>query len=229
MKTIVLTLLGGLALISGGCNRESASSNAQLKQQAILLANKIRTEMTKPSIMKLPVGPTPDTGDRARQQQAIAQPLMNQLMTYGAAAETPLRELINDEDLSVRRTTIWMTCIRAPWKGDNGREINEQTILELNIPILERALESDDPQLRIFACTGLGDYADAFPGCVMRIADALPAIAKLKNDVDKDVHSAAEVVHKHILWRVSVATESDEGQNADQAELKKPGQQKDEG
>ena len=221
IQNIYIAIASVFIVLLVGCQGNSRPTAAELEKSAIDLAKQIRYEMTKPAIMELPVGPTADTGLRARRQRDVAQPLMYKLMACGKAAETPLWELLTDEDESVRRTTIWMMNIRIPWKDDEGNRINDETIAELNIPLMERALSSDDPQLRFFACGGLGDCANSFSGCLDRLWTSLPLIAELKQDPNDDVRAVAEVSYKSLLWNISERAASPEHRKAAAAELQK--------
>jgi hypothetical protein len=177
--------------------------------------------MTDPAIMQLPVGTSADTG-RGRRQVQAGETLMRPLVECGKAAEVPLWQLMTDADESVRRSTVILLNWRNKWKLDEGgRLVESRVLIDLNIPLLERALGSKDEQVRYWACAGLGDYADFSDECLERLKASLPKLRKLRNDGDPKVRDIAYIACTGIIRKLSERAKIAEDRKAASEELEK--------
>ncbi len=176
------------------------------------LATQVREAMTDSSIMQLEyVGRRAESGTRGIRQREAARPFMRKLIQCGKAAEEPLWQLINDADESVRRSSVMVFNQRT---DEGGNPIESQVLIDLSIPLLERALCSTDSQVRIYACGGLGDYANWSDECLERLRISLPKLRELRNDSDNEVRSVAWHASNGILVRLSTRAKNTEDRMA---------------
>jgi hypothetical protein len=95
-----------------------------------------------------------------------------------------------------------------------GKPIQTQTLLDLNIPLAERALASKDAKVRWFACGGLRDFADWSDECLERLRASVPKLRELRNDPDKDVRTIAWTACNSILGKSAARARSPDGRQA---------------
>jgi HEAT repeats len=224
MRCIAVWLTGLISALAAGCESKSAPSRlsapsgqpqpdaASLKERAAALAKQVREAMTEPSIMQLDAGRTADSGLRGMRQRQAAMPFMPKLVECGKAAEEPLWQLINDADESVRRSCVILVGSARTDAG--GKPIESQTLIDLNIPLLEGALTAKDAQVRFFACDGLGNFAVWSDECLERLRSSLPKLRELRNDSDKDVRAIGWVACNSILGRLATRAQKSEDRNA---------------
>ena len=151
-------------------------------------------------------------------------PFMRQLVECGKAAEVPLWQLINDADESVRRSCVIL--LGSARTDARGKTIESQTLIDLNIPLLERALTAEDAQVRYFACGGLGDFADWSDACLERLKTTVPKLRELRNDSDQEVRSIGWIACTGILGKLSTRAKSPEERKAAADEWKQMQQEK---
>lgn len=187
MRRIIVCLISLIFASAVGCTSNPTPDTAVPKERAAEFAKKVRDAMTEPSLMQLDQGQTADTGLRGLRQREAAFPMMLELLECGKAAEEPLWELINDADESVRRSSVILVGRTRVTR--DLKPIAPQTLVELSIPLLERALTSKDSQVRYFACAGLGDFATWSDECLERLKLSIPKIRELQNDGDQEVRN----------------------------------------
>ena len=239
MRCIAVSLAVLIFALAVGCGSKSATDQlppppsqsqpeASLpKERATTLAKQMREAMTTPSIMQVPVESDADT-DRRRKQIRAAQALIRKLIECGKAAEEPLWQLINDSDESVRRTSVILLNWRDNnWKIDEkGNLIESQALIDLTIPLLERALASKDSQVRYFACAGLGDSSDFSDECLERLKTSVPKLRELRNDSDEKVRNIGGIARTMILGKLSERAKNPEDRKAASEELERMKQEK---
>jgi hypothetical protein len=212
MRCVALCLAGLITVLAVGCQSKPAPNTALLKERAALLAKQVREAMTDPALMKLDAGHHADSGLRGRRQIEAALPLMRQLVECGKAADEPLWQLITDNEESVRRVSVILLS-RARTDAD-GKPVASQTLIDLNIPLLERALTAKDAQVRYFACGGLGDFADWSDECLERVRISLPKLRELRNDSEEEVRSIGYVACNGLLGKLSKRAKTAEDRQA---------------
>lgn len=212
MRCIAVCLATLISALAVGCGSNPAQPQpdaALLKERVAALAKEVREAMTEPSIMQLDAGRTADSGLRGIRQREAAKPFMPKLIECGKAAEEPLWELINDADESVRRSSVIL--VGGTRTDAGGKAIESQTLIDLSIPLLERALTAKDAQVRLFACDGLGNFAGWSDECLERLRISLPKLRELRNDSDKEVRSIGWVACNGIAAKLSKrATKSED-------------------
>lgn len=213
MRCIAVCLLALISSLPVGCgSRQPQPNAASLKERAAVLAKEVREAMTEPSIMQLDAGRTADSDLRGTRQREAASPLMPQLIECGKAAEDPLWQLINDGDESVRRSSVIL--VGGTRTDAEGKPIESQTLIDLSIPLLERALTAKDAQVRWFACGGLGDFADWSDECLERLRTSVPKLRELRNDSDNEVRSIGWTTCNGILAKLSTQARNPEDRKA---------------
>jgi hypothetical protein len=201
MRRNSLCLAGLISAIAVGCQSKSAPNAAPSEERAAALAKQVRETMIEPSIMQLDAGRTADSGLRGIRQREAAMPFMRQLVECGQAAEEPLWQLMNDADESIRRSCVILLGNARTDAG--GKPIESRTLIDLNIPLLERALTSKDAQVRYFASAGLGNFADWSDECLERLRTSLPKLRELRNDRESEVRSIGYVACTGILAKLA--------------------------
>ena len=203
-----------MSVLMFGCHSNTTSSHSvssstqsqkdysELQARAVVLAREIRDAMSVPSILKIPVGPTADTG-RGRLQSQVAQPQMRELVECGKAAEEPYWQLINDSDASIRHSSVILLNWRNPWKMKGENLTESRSLIEFNIPLLERALTSSDSVVRFWACEALADYKDFSGDCLERLKTTLPKIRELQKNSDEEVRSMAYTACELVAEKLS--------------------------
>lgn len=227
MRCIVICLECAVFALAVGCGTNPAQPQtdaALLNERALALAKQVREAMTDPSMMQLEyVGPRAESGTRGIRQREAAQPFMRKLVKCGKAAEESLWQLINDADESVRRSSVMVFNQRM---DEGGKPIQNQVLIDLNIPLLERSLKSSDSQVRFYACAGLGDYAIWSDECLERLRISLPKLRELRNDSEKDVRSIAWHASNNILATLSTRAKNTEDRVAAKKEWEQLQQEK---
>jgi hypothetical protein len=191
------------AASSGSTSSESAENGTGTGDAANVAqtAKQLRAAMTDPEIMKLDSDGMADTTLRGKRQREAGDSFMRQLIASGKAADSEIWKLMNDEDESVRRS---VTILLEKGRVDAaGMPLEIQKILDLHIPLFERAIESDDEQVRYFACGALGNFATWSDGCLERLTETLPKLRELKDDPDKDVRGVAWAASNFIASALS--------------------------
>lgn len=215
MRFIVICLACLIFVLAVGCGSNPAQPQpdaALLKERAVALAKQVREAMTDSSIMQLEyVGPRAESGTRGIRQREAAQPFMGKLVKCGKAAEEPLWQLINDAEECVRRSSVM--AFRS-MTDEGGKPIESQVLIDLSIPLLERALSSNDSQVRFYACGGLGNYVHWSDECLERLRISLPKLRELRNDSDKGVRSIAWQASNGILAKLSTRARNAEDRMA---------------
>lgn len=209
MKNLGIIACCFIAATSEGCgihfdsSARSQKGSTVVKQDPSALAKQIRAAMTSDEMMKLEYeGPRAHLGTRGYRQRELARPLMRQLISYGKDAEEPLWRLVTDEDESVRRSIIMLIRV-SKFDAYGENEIESKAIEELAIPILERALQSEDPVVRFEACGNLGDYSSYSDDSLDRLRLSLAKLQDLKNDEDEEVRGIAYVATNSLLCDLS--------------------------
>jgi hypothetical protein len=195
----LLTVFCALLLV--GCQRQPSTVNAPNPEQAEAIAKQLREAMTAPWIMKLDMEGRHGDSLRAYRQCEIGQPIMYKLIECGLAAKEPIWQLINDGDASVRRSCAKLLANTRT--NADLQTIEPQLINDLQTPLLERALHSEDEQVRFLACGGLGNFANWSNDCLERLKHSLPEIRKLRNDGDKSVRGIAWISSTSIASALS--------------------------
>ncbi|MBL8815948.1 MAG: HEAT repeat domain-containing protein [Planctomyces sp.] len=179
---------------------ETGTSTGDVTKMA-QTAEQLRAAMTAPEIMKLDSDGMADSTLRGLRQREAGDSFMRQLISNGKAADSEIWKLMNDEDESVRRS---VTILLEKGRVDAaGKPLEIQMILDLHIPLFERALESDDEQVRYFACNALGNFSTWSDGCLERLTETLPKLRELKDDPDKDVRGVAWAASNFITSELS--------------------------
>lgn len=208
MRYITLCVAGLLSVLAVSCQSKPVPSSASSKERAEALAKQLREAMTEPSIMQLDAGRMADSGLRGIRQREVAKPIMQQLIACGKAAEEPLWQLINDDNDSVRRSCVIL--LGSARTDAEGKPVASQNLLALHIPLLERALTSPDAQVRLFACEGLGDFANWSDECLEGLKFTLPKLRELRNDSDKEVRARGYMACTGILEKLSKGAKTPE-------------------
>ncbi len=195
---------------SGSSAESSGSTSAETAEKETVAgditnmaqtAKQLRAAMTDPEIMKLDSDGLADTTLRGQRQREAGDSFMRQLISNGKAADSEIWKLMNDEDESVRRS---VTILLEKGRVDAaGKPLETQMILDLHIPLFERAMASDDEQVRYFACGALGNFATWSDGCLERLTETLPKLRELKDDPDKDVRGVAWSASNYIASALS--------------------------
>lgn len=212
MRCVALCLAGLFSVLVVGCQSEPAPSTPLPKERASRLAKQIREKMTDPALMKLDAGRHADSGLRGTRQIEAALPLMRQLVECGKAADESLWQLINDNEESVQRVSVILLSIART--DADGKPVASQTLIDLNIPLLEGSLTAKDAQVRYFACAGLGDYAGFSDECLERVRISLPKIRELRNDSDNEVRAIGWTACNSIVAKLSTRAKKSEDRKA---------------
>lgn len=233
MRTIAFFLAGLITGTFVGCGSKpvakdpsldvlrTPSEDDTLKERASGLAKQIREAMTTPAILALEEGLTADTGLRGMRQREGAQPLMRKLLACGKPAEESLWQLLNDPVPGVRRSCILLLDPRNLSRDEGGNLFPSRIFMDLNIPLLEKALASKDEQVRYFACAGLGDFATFSEDCLEPITGSLPKIRELLKDNDPKIRVIAKVACQFILSERTRRAKNPQDREAAAEELKR--------
>ncbi len=217
MRRIIVCLISLTFASAVGCTANPAPDTAVSKARAAELAKEVREAMTEPSLMQLDQGRMADTGLRGLRQREAAFPIMLKLIECGKAAEGPLWELINDADENVQRSSVILVGRTRVTR--DLKPIDPQTLVELSIPLLERALTSKDSQVRYFACAGLGDFATWSDDCLERLKLSLPKLRELQNDGDQEVRNLGWIASNNIAATLSARAKQPEDRQMATREL----------
>ena len=166
------------------------------------LATQLRETVLDPKVLGAPDDP-PRYGSgvansRVDRQIKAAQKFARPLLSSYPTALVPLRALVTDDEVDVRRAVVGMLDWRVGgWAlgVDGGQElvsVNPRAFTEVVIPLLETALSDSDPNVRVLAAAGLGDSTQFSPEKTAdRFVASLPKLLKLQNDADPVVRKAA--------------------------------------
>lgn len=224
MRSIAVILLNLIMAVAIGCGSNAALDEPDLKERAVGLAKDVRDAMNQPSLMQLDEGRMADSGLRGIRQREVAKPFMPKLIECGKAAEEPLWELINDADESISRSCVIL--VGRTRTTDGFKPIDSQKLIDLSIPLLERALASEDRQVRYFACGGLGDFGTWSDECMERVRLSLPKLRELQKDPDEEVRGLGWVVCNNLTAALSTRAKNAEDRQAAAQEWEKLQQEK---
>ncbi|HMO16102.1 MAG TPA: hypothetical protein PKD64_16805 [Pirellulaceae bacterium] len=196
-----LFLVGIIAFTTVGCQQKTISdSNLKTVDRTADLVRQVREAILAPEVLKIEQTPERRIGYigwmRELRQVEVAEPLIRQLVECGKPAVEPLWQLINDDDDDIRRSCVYLLSSRL-LKGRHdalGEPISEQHLLDVNIPVLERALNSHDAEVRWFAsnvgCLHIVDdsWSDQY---IEVLTTLVPKLRALKDDPVAQVRSQA--------------------------------------
>lgn len=227
MRCFPFFLAGMFSALAASPPSQAAPDDALMQLRAAALARQLREAMTAPALMRLPFDAeraAASGGLRGLRQREAARPWIRQLTLCGKAAAEPLRQLIDDADESVRLSCV---ILLGEVRTDAaGKPIASQTLIDLNFPLLERALASKDAKVRRFAAGGLADFADWSDECLERLRSSLPKLRELRSDSDKEVRLIGWTACDGILAKLATRAKKPEDRKTAEDERKQLQQEK---